>query len=197
MIDSEDKRFKVLDITMKQNHYRSDILFEILYQAQEAFGYLEQDTLSYIAQRLELPLSHVYGVATFSNLFDFKPVGVHVCSVCRGTTCHLKGGSALLETLDREMNLHPGETTSDGQVALRTERCMGACNRAPVIMFDGKVSGQQTPETLLEIVKLRSCPKIREGYSHLQNEALVSSQQLEAENGNKSQLNLLISSAAE
>ena len=150
---SGDKRFKVLDITMKRNQYCPDTLIEILHKAQKAFGYLEQDVLSYIARELKLPLSHVYGVATFYDLFYLKPGGAHMCSVCMGTACYLKGGSALLETLDREMNLRPGETTSDGQVSLTTARCMGACSMAPAVMFDGKVSGQQTPETVLEKVK--------------------------------------------
>ena len=150
---SGDKRFKLLDIAMKRNRYRPDTLIEILYKAQETFGYLEQDILLYIAQGLKLPLSHVYGVATFYNLFHLKPVGVHVCSVCMGTGCYIKGARSLLETLAREVNLHPGETTSDGQVFLTTARCMGACSIAPVVMFDEKVSSKQTPETVLEKVK--------------------------------------------
>ena len=102
---------------------------------------------------MKLPFSHVYGVATFYNLFYLKPVGVHVCSVCTGTACYIKGGSCLLETLTREVNLHPGETTTDGQVSLTTARCMGACSMAPAVMFDGEVSGQQMPETVLEKVR--------------------------------------------
>ena len=150
---SGDKRFKVLDITMKRNQYRQDALIEILHKAQEAFGYLEEDVLIYIARRLKLPLSRVYGVATFYHLFSLKPSGVHMCVVCMGTACYVKGGSALLETLDREINLHSGETTPDGQVSLTTARCIGACGIAPAVVFDGEVSGNQTSDAVLEKVK--------------------------------------------
>ena len=146
-------RFSIFLEEPHPNHYRPDTLIEILHKAQEAFGYLEQDVLSYIAQGLELPLSHVYGVATFYNIFSLKPFGSHVCSVCMGTACYLKGGSALPETLDREVKLHLGETTSHSQISLTTRRCMGACSMAPLVMFDGKVSSQQTPESVLEKLK--------------------------------------------
>jgi bidirectional [NiFe] hydrogenase diaphorase subunit len=150
---SGDKRFKVLDITMKRNQYSQDALIEILHKAQEAFGYLEEDILLYIAHGLKLPLSKVYGVATFYHLFSLKPSGVHTCVVCLGTACYVKGANELLETLAQSAHLHPGETTPDGQISLMTARCIGACGLAPAAVFDGKVCGKQTPESLIENVK--------------------------------------------
>lgn len=143
----------LLDLTMKRNQYRQDALIEILHKAQESFGYLDEDTLAYIARGLKLPLSRVYGVATFYHLFSLKPSGLHTCVVCLGTACYVKGANALLEALDREVGLHPGETTPDGQISLVTARCIGACGIAPAAVFDGKVSGKQTPEAVLENVK--------------------------------------------
>ena len=84
-----DERFKVLDTTMKRNQYRQDALIEILHKAQEAFGYLEKDVLTYVARGLKLPLGRVYGVATFYHLFSLKPKGVHTCEICVGTACHV------------------------------------------------------------------------------------------------------------
>jgi bidirectional [NiFe] hydrogenase diaphorase subunit len=150
---SVDKRFKVLDITLKRNQYRQDALIEILHKAQEAFGYLEEDVLLYIARELKLPLSRVYGVATFYHLFSLKPSGVHTCVVCLGTACYVKGANTLLETFKQTMDLHPGKTTSDGQISLVTARCIGACGIAPAAVFDGQVYGKQTPESLLENVR--------------------------------------------
>jgi bidirectional [NiFe] hydrogenase diaphorase subunit len=150
---SGDKRFKVLDVTMKRNQYSQDSLIEILHKAQEAFGYLEEDVLIYVARQLKLPLSRVYGVATFYHLFSLKPAGKHTCVVCMGTACYVKGGSALLETLKQEFNLRTGETTPDGEISLATARCIGACGIAPAAVFDGEVSGKQTPETLMARVK--------------------------------------------
>jgi bidirectional [NiFe] hydrogenase diaphorase subunit len=150
---SGDKRFKVLDITMKRNQYSQDALIEILHKAQEAFGYLEEDILLYIAHRLKLPLSRVYGVATFYHLFSLKPSGTHTCVVCLGTACYVKGASELLEAIAQSVHLHPGETTPDNQISLMTARCIGACGLAPAAVFDGKVCGKQTPESLMENVK--------------------------------------------
>ena len=148
-----DKRFKVLDITIKRNQNRQDALIEILHKAQSSFGYLEEDVLTYIAHQLKLPLSQVFGVATFYHLFSLKPPGAHSCVVCLGTACYVKGSSDLLDKLAQETNLHPGETSTDGRVSLMTARCIGACGLAPAVVFDGKVCGKQTGELVLAQVK--------------------------------------------
>lgn len=145
-----DKRLKVLDVAITKNQSRQDALIEVLHKAQSSFGYLEEDVLKYIAQKLKLPLSQVFGVATFYHLFSLKPSGDHNCVVCLGTACYVKGSSALLEQLTQETNLHPGETTSDGKVSLLTARCIGACGLAPAVVFDGQVCGKQTTTTLMK-----------------------------------------------
>lgn len=148
-----DKRIKLLDITMKRNHYRQDALIEILHKAQEAFGYLEPDILEYIARGLKLPLSRVYGVATFYHLFSLKPSGVHSCVVCMGTACYVKGSDRILTALEKELGIHVGETTSDNQISLMSARCLGACGIAPAIVFDGTVVGKQESDMAIEKVK--------------------------------------------
>ncbi|MGB7441073.1 MAG: bidirectional hydrogenase complex protein HoxE [Coleofasciculaceae cyanobacterium] len=150
---SGDKRFKVLDVTMKRAQNRPDALIEVLHKAQEAFGYLEEDVLLYVARGLKLPLSQVYGVATFYHLFSLKPSGAHTCVVCLGTACYVKGAAALLEKMAQEFQLSPGETTPDNQMSLVTARCIGACGLAPAVVFDGEVAGNQTPESVLERVQ--------------------------------------------
>ncbi len=145
-----DKRIKALDIAMKRNHYRQDALIEILHKAQESFGYLEPEILEYIARQLKLPLSRVYGVATFYHLFSLKPSGVHSCVVCLGTACYVKGGGKITSAIEEELDIHAGETTSDRQVSLMTARCLGACGIAPAVVFDGAVAGKQNPETVLK-----------------------------------------------
>jgi bidirectional [NiFe] hydrogenase diaphorase subunit len=148
-----DKRIKLLDITMKRNHYRQDALIEILHKAQSSFGYLEPDVLEYIARGLKLPLSRVYGVATFYHLFSLKPSGVHNCVVCMGTACYVKGSDRILTALEKELGIHVGETTPDGQISLMSARCLGACGIAPAMVFDGTVTGKQEPEMVLAKVK--------------------------------------------
>ena len=150
---NKDKRLKLLDVTIKRNQSRQDALIEILHKAQSSFGYLEEDILEYIAHKLKLPLSQVYGVATFYHLFSLKPAGKHTCVICTGTSCYVKGSSALLEELAKSNNLHPGETSRDGQVSLMTARCIGACGIAPAAVFDDLVCGKQTIETIQEQIQ--------------------------------------------
>ena len=150
---SGDKRFKVLDITMKRAQYRQDALIEVLHKAQESFGFLEEDVLVYVAKKLKLPLSRVYGVATFYHLFSLKPSGAHTCVVCLGTACYVKGSSQVLSALEKQTGIHEGETTADGQISLITARCLGACGIAPAIVFDGTVAGKQTPEEAIDRIK--------------------------------------------
>jgi bidirectional [NiFe] hydrogenase diaphorase subunit len=148
-IQKPDKRIKLLDITMKRNHYRQDSLIEILHKAQEAFGYLEPEVLEYIARGLKLPLSRVYGVATFYHLFSLKPSGAHSCVVCMGTACYVKGSDRILTALEKELNIHVGETTPDNQISLMSARCLGACGIAPAVVLDGTVMGKQEPQMIL------------------------------------------------
>jgi bidirectional [NiFe] hydrogenase diaphorase subunit len=142
---SGDRRFKRLDITMKRLQNKPDALIEVLHAAQEAFGYLEEDVLMYVARGLKLPLSKVYGVATFYHLFSLKPSGVHSCVVCMGTACYVKGSGKIMDTLQQELGVKAGETTADGKVSLMAARCLGACGIAPAVVFDGAVAGKQEP----------------------------------------------------
>ncbi|PSB02749.1 bidirectional hydrogenase complex protein HoxE [Merismopedia glauca] len=148
-----DRRYKTLDIALKRNHYQPDALIEVLHKAQESFGYLEEEILLYIARQLKLPLSRVYGVASFYHLFSLNPSGVHNCVVCLGTACYVKGANQILNRLEAELGIKVGETTSDGQISLLSARCLGACGLAPAAVFDGEVGGKLTPEESL--VKLQ------------------------------------------
>lgn len=143
---SGDERFKLLDVTMKRYQYQQDSLIEVLHKAQELFGYLENDLLLYVAHHLKLPLSHVYGVATFYHFFSLAPQGVHTCVICMGTACYVKGAAALLATVEECTHIHPNQITPDGQLSLQTARCIGACGIAPAIVFDDTVEGYQTSE---------------------------------------------------
>jgi bidirectional [NiFe] hydrogenase diaphorase subunit len=91
-----DQRFEQLEATMKRHQYRQDALIEVLHAAQNAFGCLEPDLLHIVAHHLKLPLSRVYGVATFYHFFTLKPWSEHTCVVCTGTACYVQGAGALL-----------------------------------------------------------------------------------------------------
>jgi bidirectional [NiFe] hydrogenase diaphorase subunit len=150
---SGDKRFRLLEVAMKRHQYRQDALIEVLHAAQGLFGYLELDLLHFVAHHLKLPLSRVYGVATFYHFFTLKPKGEHTCVVCTGTACYVKGADGLLAAVSREAHVRAGETTADGRLSLLTARCLGACGIAPAVVLDNTVHGHETPESLLQHVK--------------------------------------------
>lgn len=150
---SGDKRFKVLDVTMKRHQHQPNALIEVLHKAQELFGCLEIDVLFYVSRALKLPPSRVYGVATFYHLFTLKPQGEHACTVCLGTACFVKGAGDIMAAVEKNVGVKSGSTTRDGKLSLLTARCIGACGIAPAVVFDGLTTGRQTAETVLAQIK--------------------------------------------
>lgn len=145
---SDDKRWRIVEATMRRNGYRPDGLIETLHTVQESFGYLDDASLKYVAAVLNVAPSRVYGVATFYQFFQLKPGGRHSCAVCLGTACYIKGGAELLQTVSEQYDIRPGETTADGELSLMTVRCIGACGIAPAVVLDEQVIGNETVESL-------------------------------------------------
>src|SRR3974377_1534133 len=115
---SGDKRFKILEAHMKKHQFKHDALIEVLHKAQELFGYLEDDLLLFVACKLKLPASRVYGVATFYHFFTLKPQGKHTCVVCLGTACYVKGADKLLAAVEERTKIKAGETSADHELSL-------------------------------------------------------------------------------
>src|SRR6516162_11819935 len=149
-LPSSDKRWKIVDSRMRRYNYQAHALIEVLHTVQESFGYLDKDALKFVAAALHVPLSRVYGVSTFYNFFTLKPQGVHTCVVCLGTACYVKGAEKVLAAIEKSAGIKSGETTPDKQLSLLTVRCIGACAIAPAVVFDGNVSGKQTPQQAVE-----------------------------------------------
>jgi bidirectional [NiFe] hydrogenase diaphorase subunit len=116
---------------------------------QEAFGYLDDIALKFVAMTLRVPLSLVYGAATFYHYFTLKPKGKHTCVVCTGTACYIKGAAGLLAAIEKTYGVKPGETTPDDQLSVLTARCLGSCGLAPAVVMDGAVLGKVGPEQML------------------------------------------------
>ncbi|MFN3979510.1 MAG: bidirectional hydrogenase complex protein HoxE [Caldilinea sp.] len=150
---SGDPRFSLIDRTLKRFSFQQDALIEVLHTAQEAFGFLSDDLLIYVAHQLKLPLSWVYGVATFYHFFTLTPQGQHNCIVCMGTACYVKRAAEIVAALQQEYKITAGETTADGRLSLSTARCLGSCGLAPVLVLDGEVLARETPESTLERVR--------------------------------------------
>ncbi len=139
---SDDKRWKIVGATLRRHGHQSHALIEALHVVQDAFGYLDEKALRYVAESLRVPYSKAFGVATFYHHFSLKPQGAHTCVVCTGTACHIKGGAALLDEVKSRYEVQPGGTRSDGSLSVVTARCLGACGLAPVAVFDQEVVGK-------------------------------------------------------
>ncbi|MGQ9659196.1 MAG: bidirectional hydrogenase complex protein HoxE [Thermochromatium sp.] len=152
-LPSDDKRWKLVNTTMRRYGYAGHALIETLHSVQDAFGYLDETALRFVAGSLDLPLSKVFGVATFYHIFRLKPKGRHTCVVCTGTACYIKGAGGLIEGLQERYGISPGETTGDDRFSLLTARCVGACGLAPAVVIDGKVHGRQSTATLISTLE--------------------------------------------
>ncbi len=132
-------------------------LMPIMQQAQDIFGYLPEAVQNIIAKELDIPVSDVYGVATFYAQFNLEPKGKYTISVCLGTACYVKGAQLVLDELEKELGVPAGSTTSDGLFTLNATRCLGACGLAPVIMVNDDVYGRMTPDQVAGVIaKYRS-----------------------------------------
>jgi len=147
-LPSADKRWKIVEATARRHGREPHALIETLHTVQESFGYLDEIALRFVAATLRVPLSRVYGAATFYHFFTLKPKGRHTCVVCTGTACYIKGAGKLLTEMEGKYGIKPGETTPDGNVSLLTARCLGACGLAPAVVFDGQVAGKVTAADL-------------------------------------------------
>jgi bidirectional [NiFe] hydrogenase diaphorase subunit len=149
-LPSNDNRWKIVNGTMRKNGFARHALIETLHTVQSAFGYLDDDSIRFVALSLRVPLSQAYGVVTFYHYFSLKPPGKHTATVCAGTACYIKGSDKLMAAAEKRLGVSRGQTTSNGQISLMTARCVGACSRAPVVLCDGEVVGEMTSEQMLE-----------------------------------------------
>ena len=134
-----------------------DQLIPILQAIQEKLGYLSREAMIAVGARLNLPVSKVYGVATFYNQFRFQPLGKVHCQVCRGTACHVKGSAKVLDSLKKTLQVEPGQTTRDGKFSYEVVACIGACGLAPVVTVNGDfhagMSADKVGRTLKQYLK--------------------------------------------
>lgn len=128
-------------------------LIDLLQDVQEEHGYLPDEAMRRVALHVDIPVSRVYGVATFYNQFRFQPLGRFVIKVCRGTACHVKGSLDILQTLENELGIKAGQTTKDLAFTIETVACIGACSIAPVIAVNEEFHGGLTNKSLVKLLK--------------------------------------------
>jgi NADH-quinone oxidoreductase subunit E len=128
-------------------------LIGVLAAVQTRFRYLPPEALILASERLGVPLSQTYSVATFYKAFSLKPKGKHCLQVCMGTACHVRGSPQVLDHLETKLGVKAGGTTRDRLFTLETVNCLGACALGPIVVADGEYSGQTTPQEADRLIK--------------------------------------------
>ena len=142
-----------LDAVIAQHKDEAGALMPVLQKAQDIYGYLPVEVQNAIAEALDIPVSEVFGVATFYSQFLLNPKGQYPVAVCLGTACYVKGSQAVLDKLCEELEIQPGDTTKDGKFTVQATRCLGACGLAPVMMINDDVFGRLTPAEIPSILE--------------------------------------------
>lgn len=139
------------------NKYTSERknLIPILQEVQEKEQYLSAEAISEISRHLGISANDIFSVASFYSQFRFKKPGEHTIKVCLGTACHVRGGARILDTVERALNIKPGETTADGKYSLETVACIGACALAPTMVLDNEVQRNMTPQKVSNLLNTR------------------------------------------
>ncbi len=127
-------------------------LIGILQDIQANLNYLPREALVRVSERLEIPISQVFGVATFFKAFSLTPRGRHQINVCLGTACHVRGGARILGKLERDLKIEAGGTTEDLRFTLESVRCLGCCSLGPVVVIDNDTYGRLNQEKVAKLL---------------------------------------------
>mgnify|MGYP000014694755 CR=1 FL=1 len=153
MSQQEIREWEALDAILEEYRGEDGVLIPILQKTQEHYGYLPAEALARISDKTGIPLSQIYGVATFYSQFYLTRRGKHIIRQCDGTACHVRGAAKITDTIQKELGIRPGETTPDYQYTFEVVYCLGACGLAPVAVVDDKVVGRLVPEKMAQILK--------------------------------------------
>lgn len=136
------ENFARLDLVIAQHKGEQGALMPVLYEAKKIFGFISIDIQERISKGLDIPLSEIYGVASFYSTFSDKQKGENIIAVCLGTACYVKGSQKIIDKISKKLNIEVGDTTSDGKFTLVPARCVGACSLAPVVTINADVYGK-------------------------------------------------------
>jgi len=131
---------------------REDLL-GLLREAQDKFGYVPEKVMAGLAESLEIPINEVYGVASFYSFLSTKPLGRNVIRICKSLPCYLKHCQTIIETVEKELGIKPGETTPDGRFSFQLTNCIGLCDQAPAMMINYDAHVDLTPEKIAQILQ--------------------------------------------
>ena len=148
----EKKKLEKLTKFIEENNSKKDDLITVLHKTQDLFGYISEEAVLFLSEKLDIPAAKIYGVVTFYSYFSLEAKGKNVINVCMGTACFVKGAEDILEEFKRELNIDVGETTEDGLFSIEALRCVGTCGLAPVISINDKVYAHVKREDVKKII---------------------------------------------
>ncbi|MDA8229055.1 MAG: NAD(P)H-dependent oxidoreductase subunit E [Desulfitobacterium hafniense] len=150
--ETDEEKYARISEVIEEYRNKEGSLIQILHMAQGIYGYLPLELQQFIAQKLNMPLSEVYGVVTFYSFFSTQPRGENTIRVCLGTACYVRGGKKIVDRLREILSIEVGDTTEDGKFTLEVMRCIGACGLAPAITINDVVYKQVNPDKLPSIL---------------------------------------------
>ncbi len=142
-----------LDSIINKFKGKKGITIPLLAEIQKTYGYLPEEALKEVSDKLQIPMAELFGVATFYAMFRLQPEGKYVIRLCRGTACHILGSEKIGERLEMHLGIKEGETTEDGLFTLQYVACLGCCSLAPVMMVGNDVHGRLTPDKAVEVIQ--------------------------------------------
>ena len=140
----------IVDASIKKH---DKFLIAILQDIQRHYNYLPEDSIKLVADKLEMPLRDIYGVASFYKAFSFNQKGKHIITTCTGTACHVRGGSKIVDAITKELGINPGETTKDLLFTQETAACLGCCAIGPIVVVDGVYFSNVKPTMVKKIIE--------------------------------------------
>ena len=150
-----------LEEILRGRERQSQQLVEVLQDVQETYGYVPEEVMCVVSERLTVPLIEVYRVANFYSSFSLRPRGRHLITVCLGTACHVRGAVRMMAEVRGQLTVRPGETTEDGLFTVERVNCLGACALGPIVVLDGVYHHHMTPgklQRLIESVRKQESP---------------------------------------
>jgi NADH-quinone oxidoreductase subunit E len=147
-----EEKFHELEEFINSLPDKKGALIEVLHKAQHIFGYLPEEVQIFVAEKLNLPTSKVFGVVSFYSYFTTTPRGEYVVNVCMGTACFVRGAANVLSEFEKQLDVKVGQTTPDGKFTVEVLRCVGACGLAPVVTVNDRVYGHVTPNDVKKIL---------------------------------------------
>lgn len=142
-----------IDAIIERYEANPSAILAILQDIQAKEKYLPKEVLEHIGERLRMPLNKIYRIATFYRAFSLQPRGRHEICVCLGTACHVRGAPRIVDQLNLQLGIRPGETTKDRQFTLETVNCLGVCAAGPVVAIDGQYFGKMSPGKVEGVLK--------------------------------------------